>query len=65
MWDQFVNYAKKDSVKLDTASVKQKESLQKRLEAYLARFRWRNDGYFQVLNNEDAVVKKALDELKK
>lgn len=65
MWDQFVNYAKKDSVKLDTASTKQKESLQKRLEAYLARFRWRNDGYFQVLNNEDAVVKKALEELKK
>jgi carboxyl-terminal processing protease len=65
MWDQFVIYAKKDSVKLDTASIKQKESLQKRLEAYLARFRWRNDGYFQVLNNEDAVVKRALEELKK
>jgi len=65
MWDQFVDYAKKDSVKLDTATIKQKESLQKRLEAYLARFRWRNDGYFQVLNNEDAVVKKALEELKK
>jgi carboxyl-terminal processing protease len=65
MWDQFVNYAKKDSVKLDTVTAKQKESLQKRLEAYLARFRWRSDGFYQVLNNEDAVVKKALEELKK
>ncbi|MEP7374042.1 MAG: S41 family peptidase [Chitinophagaceae bacterium] len=65
MWDQFVNYAKKDSVNLDSVTTKQKESLQKNLEAYLARFRWRNDGYFQVLNNDDAVVKKALEEMKK
>jgi carboxyl-terminal processing protease len=65
MWGQFVNYAKKDSVNLDAVTPKQKESLQKRLEAYLARFKWRNAGYFQVLNNDDAVVNKALEELKK
>ena len=65
MWDQFVKYAKKDSVNLDSVTPKQKETLQKRLEAYLARFRWRNEGYFQVLNSDDAVVTKALEELKK
>ncbi|MGZ8559289.1 MAG: S41 family peptidase, partial [Chitinophagaceae bacterium] len=43
MWEQFVNYtAKKDSVNLVSLTEKQKESLQKRLEAYLGRFRWRN-----------------------
>ena len=65
MWDQFVSYTKKDSVNLNVVSVKQKESLQKRLEAYLARFRWRNSGFYQVLNNEDTVISKALEQLKK
>ncbi len=65
MWDQFVSYAKKDSVNLNIVNAQQKESLQKRLEAYLARFRWRNSGYYQVLNKEDSVVIKALEQLKK
>jgi carboxyl-terminal processing protease len=66
MWDQFVNYAAtKDSVNLRALTDKQKESLQKRLEAYLGRFRWRNTGYYQVLNSEDAVINKALERLKK
>lgn len=65
MWNQFVAYAAKDSVDLRNVSNKQKESLQKRLEAYLGRFRWRNTGYYQVLNNEDIVIMKALEDLKK
>ncbi len=66
MWVQFVNYtASKDSVNLRNVSTKQKESLQKRLEAYLGRFRWRNTGYYQVLNSEDDVIDKALESLKK
>lgn len=66
MWEQFVRYAAtKDSVNLQTLTPRQKESLQRRLGAYLSRFRWRNSGYFQVLNNEDAMVRKALEELKK
>jgi len=65
MWDQFVNYVKKDSVILDSLTAQQKESLQKRLEAFLARFKWRTDGFYQVMNNDDTVVKKALEELKK
>jgi carboxyl-terminal processing protease len=64
MWEQFVNYAKKDSVDLNNLSDKQKQSLQKRLEASLARFRWRNSGMYQVLNDDDAVVAKALEEMK-
>lgn len=66
LWNQFVSYAAdKDSVNLRSLTDKQKESLQKRLEAYLGRFRWRNSGYFQVLNSDDAVVNKALERLKK
>ena len=65
MWKQFVAYAKKDSANLEDVTPKQKETLQKRLEAYLARFRWRNSGYYQVLNSEDTVFTKAFEQVKK
>jgi carboxyl-terminal processing protease len=65
MWNGLVNYAVKDSVNLTTVSAKEKESLQKRLKAYLARFRWRNAGFYQVLNSDDPVIKKALEVLAK
>lgn len=65
MWNQFTGYASKDSVNLRSLTDTQKVALQKRLEAYLGRFRWRNNGYFQVLNQDDEMVKKALIELKK
>lgn len=61
MWEQFVRYAEeKDSVNLHTLNDKQKETMQRRLEAYLGRFRWRNNGYLQILNKEDAVIAEAL-----
>lgn len=65
MWDQFIGYAAKDTVNLGILNVKQKTSLQKRLEAYLGRFKWRNSGYYQVLNNEDPVIRKAIEEVNK
>jgi carboxyl-terminal processing protease len=64
LWEQFASYAaSKDSV--DLRSLADKQSLQKRLEAYLGRFRWRNTGYYQVLNSDDTVINKALERLKK
>lgn len=65
MWNQFVVYAAKDSVDLRMLIPAQKETLQRRLEAYLGRFRWRSTGYYQVLNSDDAVIRKALEEVKK
>ena len=61
MWNSFVSFAAKDTVNLTTLSESQKATLQKRLEAYLARFRWRNTGFYQVLNSDDPVVLKALE----
>lgn len=65
LWNEFVKYAAKDSVNLKSISAKDKESLQKRLKAHLARFRWRTNGFYEVLNTDDVVVKKALEELAK
>ncbi|HEY6503613.1 MAG TPA: S41 family peptidase, partial [Chitinophagaceae bacterium] len=64
MWNRFVSFAS-GSVDMNALSAKQKETLQTRLEAYLARFKWRSTGFYQVLNNDDPVVKKAIEELKK
>lgn len=65
MWNQFVNYVSKDSVDINTISEKQKAFLQERMKAYLARFRWRNYGFYEVSNNNDPVVLRALEELNK
>ena len=50
---------------IDLLNATQKEVLQRRLEAYLGRFRWRNTGYYEVLNDDDLVIRKAIEELKK
>lgn len=50
-----------DSLKPDTITNKEKELLLQRLKASLARYKWRTTGFFQVLNNEDIVIKKALE----
>ena len=63
MWDGLRNYAIKDSVDLSAITEKEKGSLEKRLKAFLARFRWRNAGYYQVLNSDDTAIKKALEEM--
>ena len=34
--------------------------LQERMLATLARFKWREMGYFQILNSFDPVIKKAI-----
>ncbi|MCG2613624.1 S41 family peptidase [Terrimonas sp. NA20] len=65
MWNEFVQHAaSKDSVNLSTLNAKQQQTLQRRLEAFLGRFRWRNNGYYQVLNHDDAVIAKAMEMVK-
>ena len=66
LWNQFKRYALvTDSVSLDGLSALQETGLRERLEAYLGRFRWRNNGYFFILNHDDSAVKKALEEIAK
>ena len=38
----------------------EKKFLTERILATLARFKWRNNGYYQVLNASDSTVNKAL-----
>ncbi|HYC40625.1 MAG TPA: S41 family peptidase [Chitinophagaceae bacterium] len=64
MWAQLVNQVSKDSIDLKPVMGKEKESLKLRLKALLARFRWRTQGFYQVLNSEDAAIRSALEQVR-
>ncbi len=61
LWNELQGYAVKDSIHLHTINDKEKVLLLERLKALLARFKWRNTGFYQVLNSDDSAVKKALE----
>jgi carboxyl-terminal processing protease len=64
-WEQLVAYALKDSINLKNIPEKDKLNIQEQIKAYLARLKWRTQGYYQVYNNYDPVVKKAREVLEK
>ena len=60
MWQQFVNWAQKDSANLTNVSEAERARVENRMEAYLARFKWNDNGFYQVLNLTDPVVSKSI-----
>lgn len=64
-WNQLVRFAQKDSINLTKIPVKDKQAIQDRIKAYLARFKWRTEGFYEVLNASDEAVKKAEEVLSK
>jgi carboxyl-terminal processing protease len=64
-WNSLVTAALKDSIDLNKVSEADKNYLKKRIKAQLARYRWRTEGYYEVLNSSDPVIKKALEVLSK
>jgi carboxyl-terminal processing protease len=64
-WEKLVAFAAKDTINLSKIPEKDKQEIQDRLKAYLARFRWRTQGFYQVSNSNDKMVKAALSELNK
>lgn len=65
MWTRWQKTALADSINLSAFAGRKKEILQTRMKALLARFRWRNTGFYQVLNNDDQAIQKALETIKK
>jgi carboxyl-terminal processing protease len=60
VWNGLVAYAAKDSINLKKVSADDKKEIEDRIKAYLARFRWRTQGFYQVSNASDKVIAKAL-----
>jgi carboxyl-terminal processing protease len=64
-WTELVKYAEKDSINLKNIPAKDKEDIQERIKAYLARLKFRTEGFYQVANMYDPVIQKAKQELAK
>ena len=65
IWNSLVKYVAKDTIDLKTLSALDKDFLQKRIKAQLARYKWRTEGYYEVMNSFDPVIKKAVAEISK
>lgn len=63
-WNDFVNIASRDSIRLDSLKSADKEFLLRSLKASIARQLWRNNGYFEVYNESDKTIQKARELLK-
>ncbi|MBA2328345.1 MAG: carboxyl-terminal protease, partial [Flavisolibacter sp.] len=60
-WNQLVQFAQKDSIQLIKVPEKDKKEVQDRIKAFLARFLWRTQGFYEVANTSDDIVQKALE----
>jgi carboxyl-terminal processing protease len=65
LWNSLANYATRDTIDLHAIPAKDREILQHRIKALMARLIWRTEGYYEVSNAYDPVVNKALETLRK
>ena len=63
-WQQLNSFAKKDSVDLSSLSVETKKGMLERFPSLLARQIWRTEGFYEVSNQTDPMIKKALETMK-
>ncbi len=63
-WAGFISAAKKDGIPTFGLTEKDRHFLQQRLKALLARYRWRNEGYYSVVNMDDKAVALAVEKIK-
>lgn len=62
LWSSLAAFTATDSIKPALQLTgREKELFLLRIKALLARFQWRNTGFFQVLNENDPMVKKAME----
>ncbi|MEO6720264.1 MAG: S41 family peptidase [Ferruginibacter sp.] len=64
-WKDFTMLASKDTIVLTDLSEKEKSSLVIRIKSSIARQKWRNEGFYEMLNTQDDAVRKALEILSK
>ena len=60
MWKYITEQALTDSIDLSMVQGPDRQKVEERIKAMLARYRWRNQGFYQVINYRDAAVQKAL-----
>ena len=63
VWSELVQYALKDRINLRNIPERDKVNIQNQIKSYLARLKWRTEGYYEVYNKYDPVVMKAVQTL--
>jgi carboxyl-terminal processing protease len=63
-WNLLTDEAIKDSIKLKNIPEVDKRNIENQIKAYLARLKWRTQGYYQVANSFDPDIEKAEEVLK-
>ena len=64
-WQQLVSYALKDSIYLSNIPATDKKTIEQRIKAYLARLKWRTQGFYEVYNTYDPIFKKGKEIIQK
>lgn len=60
-FDDFIVYASKTLKEMNSAEVKDsKDTIKTLIKAFAARYKWGDNAYFQVMNSDDATLKKAI-----
>jgi carboxyl-terminal processing protease len=65
LWEPLLLFSKKDEVDISEITAGYKPVFLQRLKANLARQIWRSEGFFEVWNSTDPVVKRAGAEMKR
>ena len=63
-WASLSAFALKDSIALNTLSIKGKAEILRRVQTLMSRQIWRTEGYFQASNLNDNTVQKAIQTIK-
>ena len=61
VWNDLSAYVKKDSISLDGLDLTDRNQVEIRVKALLARMIWRSQGYYYIMNQTDPVLKKAME----
>jgi carboxyl-terminal processing protease len=64
-WNRFIQAAKEDSIEVNQISAKTKQDLEVRIKANMARFVWRSNGFFTVIQPGDKQLAAAIEYLRK
>ncbi|GAC1482420.1 MAG: S41 family peptidase [Flavisolibacter sp.] len=65
VWKQLIVYALKDSINLAKIPKIDQLHIQDQIKAYMAKLKWRTEGFYEVYNQYDPVIKKAEEVLVK
>jgi carboxyl-terminal processing protease len=60
-WNQLVTYALKDSIYLSKIPQSDRQRIEERIKAYLARLKWRAQGFYEVYNYYDPIFRKGKE----